>query len=43
MLLFFISRAGRGLAPGRRAELEKAKRLMQKRPGQKDRASTRSR
>ena len=29
MLLFFINRAGRGLTPGRRAELEKAKRLMQ--------------
>lgn len=29
MLLFFINRAGRGLTPGRRAELLKAKRLMQ--------------
>ncbi len=29
MLLFFINRAGRGLTAGRRAELEKAKRLMQ--------------
>ncbi len=29
MLLFFINRAGRGLTPGRRAELERAKRLMQ--------------
>jgi hypothetical protein len=29
MLLFFINRAGRGLTPRRRAELEKAKRLMQ--------------
>jgi uncharacterized protein DUF3175 len=29
MLLFFINRAGRGLTRGRRAELDKAKRLMQ--------------
>ena len=29
MLLFFINRAGRGLTAGRRAELLKAKRLMQ--------------
>lgn len=29
MLLFFINRAGRGLTARRRAELEKAKRLMQ--------------
>jgi hypothetical protein len=43
MLLFFINRAGRGLAPGRRAELEKAKRLMQKRLGKKDGATTRTR
>lgn len=31
MLLFFINRAGRGLSRRRRAELEKAKRLMQAR------------
>jgi len=43
MLLFFINRAGRGLAPGRRADLEKAKRLMQKRLGKNDRGSTRTR
>jgi len=43
MLLFFINRAGRGLAPGRRADLEKAKRLMQERPGTNDRGSTRTR
>lgn len=30
MLLFFINRAGRGLTPGRSAELQKAKRLMQR-------------
>lgn len=29
MLSFFINRAGRQLSPSRRAELEKAKRLMQ--------------
>jgi hypothetical protein len=29
MLLFFINRAGRGLTPARRAELLRAKRLMQ--------------
>jgi Protein of unknown function (DUF3175) len=29
MLLFYINRGGRGLSPTRRAELEKAKRLMQ--------------
>ena len=29
MLMFFINRAGRGLTAARRAELEKAKRLMQ--------------
>jgi hypothetical protein len=29
MLLFFINRAGRGLSAARRAELLKAKRLMQ--------------
>jgi uncharacterized protein DUF3175 len=31
MLLFFINRAGRGLTRARRAELEKAKRLLQER------------
>jgi tRNA(adenine34) deaminase len=31
MLLFFINRAGRRLSRSRRAELEKAKRLMQQR------------
>jgi Protein of unknown function (DUF3175) len=29
MLIFFINRGGRGLSRARRAELEKAKRLMQ--------------
>jgi hypothetical protein len=29
MLMFFINRAGRGLSRSRRAELERAKRLMQ--------------
>jgi hypothetical protein len=29
MLLFFINRGGRGLSRSRRAELERAKRLMQ--------------
>jgi hypothetical protein len=28
MLTYFINRAGRGLAPSRKAELEKAKRLL---------------
>jgi hypothetical protein len=31
MLNFFINRAGRGLSPSRRAELEKAKSLLSKR------------
>jgi hypothetical protein len=31
MLLFYINRAGRQLGPRRRAELEKAKRLLQRR------------
>jgi hypothetical protein len=31
MLLFFINRAGRGLTPRRRAELLRAKRLLQER------------
>jgi tRNA(adenine34) deaminase len=31
MLLFYINRGGRGLSPTRRAELQKAKRLMQSR------------
>jgi len=31
MLTYFINRAGRGLSAGRRAELEKAKRLLSKR------------
>ncbi len=31
MLTYFINRAGRGLAPTRRAELEKAKSLLSKR------------
>jgi Protein of unknown function (DUF3175) len=31
MLTYFINRAGRGLSPGRRAELEKAKSLLAKR------------
>ena len=37
MLTYFINRAGRGLSPVRRAELEKAKRLLSKQMGdQKD-------
>ena len=31
MLSYFVNRAGRNLSPSRRAELEKAKRLMSKR------------
>lgn len=31
MLTYFINRAGRGLSPGRRVELEKAKALLSKR------------
>lgn len=31
MLLYFINRGGRGLSPGRRAELERAKRIMRRR------------
>jgi len=31
MLTYYINRAGRGLSPGRRAELEKAKSLLSKR------------
>jgi tRNA(adenine34) deaminase len=31
MLQFFINRAGKGLPPGRKRELEKAKRLLQAR------------
>ena len=31
MLTYFINRAGRGLSPARRAELEKAKRLLSRR------------
>lgn len=31
MLTFFINRAGRGLSPTRRAELEKAKRMLSRR------------
>ena len=37
MLLFFINRAGRQLPPARRAELEKAKRLMQEMVAQRRR------
>jgi hypothetical protein len=33
MLTYFINRAGRGLSPERRAELEKAKALLAKRVG----------
>ncbi len=36
MLLFFINRAGRGLTPRRRAELVKAKRLMQEMIARRD-------
>jgi tRNA(adenine34) deaminase len=35
MLTFFMNRAGRGLSAARRAELEKAKSLLQKRVGRK--------
>ena len=35
MLLFYINRGGRGLSPTRRAELQKAKRLMQSRLGRR--------
>lgn len=31
MLIFFLNRGGRGLSPGRRAELERAKRLLSER------------
>src|SRR4029453_16818982 len=31
MLLFYITRGGRGLSPSRRAELERAKRLLRRR------------
>lgn len=31
MLLYFINRGGRGLSPSRRAELERAKRIMRRR------------
>ena len=30
MLLFYLNRGGRGLSPSRRAELERAKRLLQR-------------
>lgn len=33
MIQYFINRAGRSLSPTRRAELERAKRLLQKRVG----------
>ena len=33
MLTYFVNRAGRGLSPTRRAELEKAKALLSKRVG----------
>jgi Protein of unknown function (DUF3175) len=33
MLLYFINRGGQGLAPTRRAELERAKRIMRRRMG----------
>ncbi len=42
MLLFYINRGGRGLSPTRRAELRKAKRLMQGRLA-RGRPSARSR
>jgi hypothetical protein len=31
MLMYFINRAGKGLSPGRRAELEKARRILSER------------
>ncbi len=44
MLLFYINRGGRGLSASRRAELEKAKRLLRaKLARQKGRAGSRSR
>jgi tRNA(adenine34) deaminase len=35
MIQFFINRAGRGLSPIRREELEKAKKLLQEGPGRR--------
>lgn len=41
MLTYFINRAGRGLSPERRAELEKAKALLAKRVHRERQARTR--
>ena len=38
MLTYFVNRAGRGLSPTRRAELEKAKALLSKRVGTEKKA-----
>jgi hypothetical protein len=38
MLLLFINRAGHGLTPARRAELEKAKRLIQEKVARRQKA-----
>jgi tRNA(adenine34) deaminase len=43
MLLFYINRGGRGLSRGRRAELERAKRLLQRRMHDSPGARRRSR
>lgn len=41
MLTFFINRAGRGLTPGRRAELERAKTLLSRRVAAERKSRTR--
>ena len=43
MLTYFINRAGRGLTPKRRAELEKAKKLLSRRVAAARKASERRR
>ena len=43
MLTYFINRAGRGLSPSRRAELERAKRLLRERRRRDESQSTRHR
>ena len=42
MLLFYINRGGRGLSPSRRAELERAKRLLRRRMRETAAASRRA-
>jgi len=41
MLTYFINRAGRGLSPSRRAELERAKSLLSRRIHRKNRSAKR--